>query len=57
MNAKIAVLAGDGVGREIVPEAIKVFCLRICTPMERWQKSFGLRLPETHIIQNDLHTK
>ncbi len=24
MNAKIAVLAGDGVGREIVPEAIKV---------------------------------
>ena len=24
MNAKIAVLAGDGVGREIVPEAVKV---------------------------------
>ena len=24
MNAKIAVLPGDGVGREIVPEAIKV---------------------------------
>ncbi len=24
MKAKIAVLAGDGVGREIVPEAIKV---------------------------------
>ncbi|MGH7184436.1 MAG: isocitrate/isopropylmalate family dehydrogenase, partial [Nitrospiraceae bacterium] len=24
MKAKIAVLAGDGVGREIVPEAVKV---------------------------------
>ena len=24
MNAKIAVLAGDGVGREIIPEAVKV---------------------------------
>ena len=24
MNAKIAVLAGDGVGREIVPQAVKV---------------------------------
>ena len=24
MNAKIAVLAGDGVGKEIVPEAVKV---------------------------------
>lgn len=24
MKAKIAVLAGDGVGREIVPEAVKI---------------------------------
>ena len=24
MNARIAVLAGDGVGKEIVPEAVKV---------------------------------
>jgi len=32
VNAKIAVLAGDGVGREIVPEAVKVasgFCISL----------------------------
>ena len=36
MKATIAVLAGDGVGREIVPEAVKV----LTAVAERFQHSF-----------------
>ena len=36
MKAKIAVLAGDGVGREIVPEAVKV--LKVVA--EKFQHTF-----------------
>ena len=38
MNARIAVLAGDGVGKEIVPEAVKV----LKAIAERYQHSFDL---------------